>query len=52
MTTLLIDPATADHTETITRVCPLAPIVNGDPICPLTGRTDCDGADSATCPAC
>jgi hypothetical protein len=30
----------------------LSPRANGDPICPMTGTTNCNGADATRCPAC
>jgi hypothetical protein len=32
--------------------CPGSVLGNGDPVCPMTGTTNCDGADAKNCPAC
>ena len=29
-----------------------SPRLDGDPICPMTRTTNCDGADATKCPAC
>ena len=43
-----VDAVNADSIRIITLPCATA----GDPVCPMTGTTNCSGADATQCPAC
>lgn len=53
MTTCTAAPITAENQDTATGNDIIwLPLAESLPNCPMTGRQDCAGADSARCPAC